>query len=220
MSKSPDLGSIPGGGRASDYLGAHAGEDEWIRDQFPPGYRGYACELGALDGAAHSNTLLLEQSGWDVLCIEPNPDCWGPLVANRKLCLRCACDAEPRDKATLWTRGGVQDEPGRHKVWIHSVLRTAGHTKEIDDEWKPFETTVLTLNQCLMATGFDRLDVLSLDVDGIEWDILKGFDFDRWRPKVLCIEVFGRHDFGEWIRSHGYTPVALVGHNTMFLSEA
>jgi hypothetical protein len=68
-----------------------------------------------------------------------------------------------------------------------------------------------------MITGFRSLDVLSLDVDGIEWDVLRGLDFGHWKPKVLCIEVYGRKDLGDWISSQGYKPIIELGHNTMFL---
>ena len=56
-----------------EVVGSHAGEDEWILKQFPEGFRGYAVEIGALDGQYISNTWLLEQNGWTCLCIEPNP---------------------------------------------------------------------------------------------------------------------------------------------------
>jgi hypothetical protein len=51
-----------------------------------------------------------------------------------------------------------------------------------------YHTTVLTLDQCLMCVGFPKLDVLSLDVDGLEEDILKGLDLERWKPAVLVSE--------------------------------
>ena len=56
-------------------------EDDWLLAQFPHGFCGYACEVGAYDGLTRSTTLLLEQHRWTVLCIEPNP---GPLAQLRK----------------------------------------------------------------------------------------------------------------------------------------
>jgi FkbM family methyltransferase len=34
-------------------------------------------------------------------------------------------------------------------------------------------------------------DFVSMDIEGLDFDILKTLDFDRWRPPVFCIETSG-----------------------------
>lgn len=150
-------------------------EDVWLLEQFPEGYQGYAVELGALDGTFLSNTKMLEERGWTVLCIEPNPRHQEALRAARKLVFTCACDRIPKVKAQMWECDVI-----RHTKTTFEGERETG---------EPFEVAVLTLDQCLMVAGFPRLDVLSLDVDGIELDIIEGFDIERWKPKAVVIEA-------------------------------
>ena len=184
---------------------SHAGEDKWALAQFSG--PGYAVELGALDGTYISNTLLLEQSGWTCLCIEPNPKHHQKLAETRNLVLRCACDAEPRELLTLYVMGNSS-------MFTHSTIRPDSAI----GGFSTYQTTVLTLNQCLMLSGFPRLDLLSLDVDGIERDIMRGFDLSRWAPKVVIIEESNPNDMLDILP--GYRHEVRLGNNGCYLREA
>jgi FkbM family methyltransferase len=155
---------------------ARDAEDLWLLEQFPADFKGYAVELGALDGVNLSCTLLLEEKGWDVLCIEPNPRHQKALRDNRKRVLTCACDYQPRITAPMWENHRVPDRTQTSLNLDHAAW-------EVE-----FGSTVLTLDQCLMISGFPRLDALVLDVDGYERRVLMGFDIDRWNPKAVIIE--------------------------------
>jgi FkbM family methyltransferase len=159
---------------------------EWIDLQFPPDFKGYAVELGALDGVNLSNTLHLEQRGWTVLCIEPNPRHHEALTKNRKLVMRCACDSEPRVRAKLFEVAQIEGD-------TYTALRFDNPYWKVPPQGfkATYETTVLTLDQCLVVAGFPRLDVLSLDVDGLEREILIGLDVPKWKPKVVVVEEIG-----------------------------
>ena len=177
-------------------------EAVWALNHFPEGYAGYAVELGALDGVYLSNTRILEEKGWNVLCIEPNPTHHQALSRNRKNVFRCACDRVPKVRAPLYQMGtGPQ----------------ATYTSVRPQDGSPavVETAVLTLDQCLMVAGFPRLDVLSLDVDGIERDVLAGFDLARWRPRLIIIE---EHTDGEMADVlHGYRIETRSGENGCYV---
>jgi FkbM family methyltransferase len=173
---------------------ARSGEDQWLFNQWPQDFKGFACEIGALDGLHLSNTKLLEDNGWTVLCIEPDPRHWEGLKANRKLALKCACHSWPFIKKAFASRCETAagfTAPGEPVVW---------------------EVPVITLDMALEMVGFERLDALSLDTDGYEEEILKGFDIDRWKPKAVVLEIppmppgeeAERH---KYMIAHGYEPV-------------
>lgn len=151
-------------------------EDVWLLEQFPADFKGYACELGALDGTYLSCTKLLEEKGWTCLCIEPNPRFQEVLRAARKLVLTCACDYHSQPSVPMWEN---------HRAF----KRTQTSLNPKFAAWEvEFQTTVLTLDQCLMVANFPRLDALVLDVDGYEPRVIMGFDIDRWKPKAVIIE--------------------------------
>jgi hypothetical protein len=72
----------------------------------------------------------------------------------------------------------------------------------------------------LLAESTDRVNFVSLDVEGMELEVLKGFDIARYRPEMILIESDGRrHD--ETIEAHlqdlGYYAVGRKGCNLFFV---
>jgi hypothetical protein len=74
----------------------------------------------------------------------------------------------------------------------------------------------------------ERLDFVSLDVEGLELEILRAFDFDACRPAVFCIETIsyaidgsGRKalDLMAFMQSRGYAVHADTYVNTIFVDE-
>src|SRR5690606_3898959 len=47
-------------------------EDAVLWALFPPNYRGYFAEVGALDGLRLSNCYSFELAGWQGVCVEPH----------------------------------------------------------------------------------------------------------------------------------------------------
>lgn len=144
---------------------------------------GYACDVGANDGAFNSNTLLLEQRGWLVLCIEPNPllEPMGRMI--RKLWRQVAC--------------GAVDEPVREFIamgdapWAsYSALAKPPFGVKAAGEQR-MDVQVLRLDRVLEEAGFPRLDLLTVDVEGWESEVMAGFTIERWKPQIIVLESWG-----------------------------
>jgi hypothetical protein len=65
-------------------------------------------------------------------------------------------------------------------------------------------------------------DFLSIDVEGLDHEILQSLDFTRFRPRVICVEtlVFGENRPDQRIfdlmKSKGYTALGSTHVNTIF----
>jgi len=71
---------------------SQVGQDRFIFERFFSDRNcGRFLDIGAHDGVRFSNTLFFEEElGWEGICIEPLPDVFGRLSANRKaICLNC-----------------------------------------------------------------------------------------------------------------------------------
>ncbi|MDB5280359.1 MAG: SAM-dependent methyltransferase [Ferruginibacter sp.] len=89
---------------------------------------------------------------------------------------------------------------------------------------------LININE-LMNRYFDKieLDFLSLDVEGLDFDILKSIDFGKYAPKVICVETieFSEHrtilkqqatiDF---LIAKGYFCYADTSINSIFVKQS
>ena len=64
-----------------------------------------------------------------------------------------------------------------------------------------------TLDTLLQEHGVEKIDFVSLDIEGAELAALRGFDLERYRPELLCIEGAHRDELSEHLSSRGYERI-------------
>ncbi len=71
---------------------------------------------------------------------------------------------------------------------------------------KDLRVPTITLDRLLEDNGIRRLDLLSIDIEEAEPAALRGFDIERFSPKLVCIEASPsiRKYIGEYFTEHGY----------------
>jgi FkbM family methyltransferase len=154
-----------------------------------PSWSGVFVEAGASDGYRQSNTYYLERfCGWTGVLVEPIPESYRRCVRDR-----------PRSRVfncALVPEGG----PSTVKMSYHGLVSTMADASS-EREYPPFfrdwergyDVTVpgRTLNAVLADAGIDRVDFLSLDVEGFELAVLAGLDLDRHKPGFVLVETNG-----------------------------
>jgi hypothetical protein len=71
------------------------------------------------------------------------------------------------------------------------------------------DVPTITMNDLLRKHGIERFDFLSMDIELSEPKALAGFDIDKYRPELVCIEA---HDevkqfILDYFARHGYVIV-------------
>jgi len=69
--------------------------------------------------------------------------------------------------------------------------------------------TLTRLSTIVEEQGIERIDLLKIDVEGAEWEVLRGIGEDDWRKiRQLVIEVHdvqpGADDMADWLDDRGY----------------
>ena len=165
-------------------------------EQFPADYRGVAVDVGANNGEFESNTLLLEDAGWNVLCIEAAPRYAIPLSLCRKKFALCAVDGSGGDWASFYAGGSPT--PSEQMLVPRRGATTCPHQNII-------RVPLLTLDMVLHIFGYTCIDVLSMDIEGGELDALRGFDIERWDPKVIvCEDLENENLLLEYLEPFGF----------------
>ena len=191
---------------------------------------GFYVEVGAYDGILVSNTWGLSQRGWGGLLIEPVPH----------LADLCRQNYAHRERVrVIQTAVGASDS----QITLHlgDVFTTANanlHAEYGDIAWasgsitaQRIEVDCRTLDRILSEQGVtENFDLLVVDVEGFESEVFAGFDFTRWRPKMLIVELADTHPdlqstarqdalLGRVLTSHGYVITHKDWINTVFVRE-
>jgi FkbM family methyltransferase len=165
---------------------------------------GFFVEVGAFEPINLSQTYHLEQRGWDGLLIEPVPAHAEKLRTQRRarvVQVACGSPAQHGHELPLYLDGG--------RTSLHHRLGPA------------IKVPIVTLDSVLAERAVPTIDFLSIDVEGAEIDVLRGFSFDRYRPNLLLLEDFAddtsRHRF---MLKQNYKRVRRTGNNSWYVPAA
>lgn len=164
-------------GRTEETYFSQFGDDRLLWQLFNGRRDGFFAEVGANHPTIGSQTYFLEQKGWRGLLVEPLPEKCKLLREHRprSLVFECAVGA-PEQRGSQRFHVGLESD-------VLSGLAPAEQATDSD-----ITVQVRTLDEVLGECGNPELDVLSIDVEGNELNVMKGFSLERFRPKVLLLE--------------------------------
>ena len=171
--------------------------------------KGYFVDVGANDPEDGSQTFHLERDGWTGVLIEPQP-----ALAER---------LRKRRKATVFAVACSSPANSGHVLPLH----VAGKMSSLDRrQMAPgavpqatVDVPIRTLDEILSeARAPMPIDFLSIDVEGHEIEVLSGFDFARWQPRLVLLEdnVADRAKLS-FMRKAGYRLIRHVGFNGWYV---
>lgn len=163
------------------------GEDYIIWKAFDEKTKGFYVDVGAADGKRFSNSYFFEKQGWDGICVEPNREFFELLKNKRKnsICVNCAvgCYNGTVDFYEKGLNSSVNiDEyiESRKSANRLSGIQTSDYNK--------VQIQVRTLNDILEENNVTNIDFITIDVEGFELEVLKGFNLAKYRPSVILLE--------------------------------
>ena len=195
-------------------LPSEDGEEIILYNFFGRKNTGFYIEIGAYNGVDLSNTYFFEAIGWNGFLIEPDPGLY-------QQCLLSRPNSKVINAAASDRPGSIQFTTAIGKEW----LSYSGENKSREDRiiaeggtLNRIEVLCLTLNEILKDTD-QKIDFISLDVEGHEFDVLNGFDLSKYRPRVVVIEQ-GEFDNDSpaslLLKKHGYSKKFHLGSNSFY----
>src|SRR5262245_57305598 len=163
---------------------SHGKEELVIRDFFKDRRGGFFLDVGCWHPIQDSNTYYLEEHlGWSGIGVDALPEMARKWKRNR-----------PASKFVNYI---VTDHVGGPETFyrateysdISSIEKPAkapgGDTVTAEEVKVP--TTTLT--RLLEDNGVTKVDFVSIDIEGAEPLALTGFDIERFKPELLCVEA-------------------------------
>jgi len=169
---------------------------------------GFFIEVGANDGFSYSNTYYFEKiRGWHGILVEAIPELFKKCCKLRKKSRVFNCALVSSD----FTETHVKMKYANVMSIVEGSMADAEkETKHIEnglqcqkiDKTYTIDVPARTLTSILDECKVKKIDLFSLDVEGYELNVLKGLDFERYRPKYMCIEARFRKEVEEFIKPY------------------
>lgn len=186
------------------------GEDILIWEFFSRKSNGYFVEIGANDPFVFSQTWFFEQQGWHGILVEP--------LSQRAELLRVK-----RLKSRVFQVAlGAPEDCGNTTIDIpKDDMFAALRPREKAPVAVRQETVmVTTLDKILSEAGGPAIDFLSIDVEGMEMEVLRGFDLKKARPALMLIEDHLKSMAVHWhVLGNGYRLVKRTGCNNWYVPK-
>lgn len=178
--------------------------------------KGFFVEAGALDGLFMSNTKVLEDLGWQGILVEPSKKATAKCRENRKAIVE-ECALVSKEYPLEEVMGDfVMD--GEFGLGAWSSINRHAYGQQARGHFNSFATAVRarTLQSILDEHNVNKIDFLSLDVEGYELEALKGLDFSKTDIRFLLIEVnlrdYSLEDMDNYLAGFGYKNLACLSN--------
>lgn len=138
-------------------------------------------DLGANHPFHLSNTALLYKNGGSGVLVEPDPFFAGLLRKKRPRdnVMQCGVHFSGESSADFY----IMDSPTLNTFSQQEMLRYVAMGHQLTNT---INVNLLNINKILETAG--ELDFLNLDIEGLDFAVLKMIDWTKHRPKCVCVE--------------------------------
>lgn len=210
--------------------GSEVWPDKVIRDRYFPDYdyRGIYLDVGAAGPVTMSNSYHFRMNGWEIIAVEPNPnfckehrdmgfDVVECAVAETSASLApfTICTQIPASGSALGDES--RDWAAEWEGYSNDVPLLVSTPKRV------IPVPVLTLNKVLgLYPEVKSIDVLDLDVELGELAALRGFDLNRYKPKLCLIEDHNPSKSGlnAYLEEQGYRLDYRAANDSYYVRRA
>ena len=174
---------------------------------------GYFVELGANDGLTQSNSLYFEKyRNWRGLLVEPSMHNYLKCLKNRSsqdsiYCAACVSFDHTQEFVRIAYSNLMSTPIGLDSDIKdpHEHAKLGGQFLSNGETVFEFDAVARTLNSLLLDAGAPKLiDFLSLDVEGVELEVLKGVDHQAFRFKYLLVECRDFTRLDDYLQKQSY----------------
>ena len=196
-------------------------EDLFLMDYFKDKSKGFYIDIGCYHPIKYSNTALLFQKGWNGINIDMN-------VASIDL----FNIIRPND---INICASLSDKDENVFAYYDHFFSPINSLKEKFSDFasnnisfrkhKKYEVKTTTFDKIIKTKGISipKIDFLNIDVEGVDLEVLQGFNLDKYKPELICIEMWDidgtinedKHVI--FLNKYGYTLLKKLGPNGIFV---
>ncbi len=146
---------------------------------------GFYVDVGAFEPVCSSNTYLFYLKGWHGIAIDANEDCLKRFRIYRPRDISIFAAVADCEKEATYYRFGR--EPSLNSLSPKSVGK---HTEKKLKDRKIIKTRTLASILDEHLPKEIKIDFFSVDVEGVELEVLQSNNWEKYRPSIIIVESF------------------------------
>lgn len=203
---------------------AQHGEDIILWNFFKRKESGFFIEVGAFDGDQDSNTYAFEKLGWKGILIEAGQEQYKECLANRpgSKVIHAAVGGADAKGTITFHQVTSSEKWGGMLSYLQTDERQSWRVNRIGTAINKVEVPYRSLNDILETCDLEPIDFITIDVEGGELDVLKGFDINKYGPRVIVVENNNRHELNRidvYLKSFDFKLQLSAGCNDYYLKK-
>jgi FkbM family methyltransferase len=177
-------------------------------------------EVGAATPNYISMSKLFRENGWRTICIEPNSE-FVKLHKEQNNEIYEYAISDHIEKNVDFEIYSVSNKYNENAISDHSYsslgVKPRYNNRPEYIRKKIIKVNVITLDYLLETLNIQHIDFLSIDTEGWEMEVLRGFDSNKYQPKIIMIENVG-HDnlYVKYMNSINYKMVKSMAVNEIY----
>lgn len=176
-------------------------EEETVIKNYFGKFVGTLLDIGANDGVTFSNSRALLEKGWYGVLVEPSIKAFTELSENNSHLntqLHNVAIGEYCGLADFYESGPLVTENDHSLVSTMKIEETARWLTVSKPEHKIVgyekkQVPVIDFRQLISNSGCTTFDFITIDVEGMELEILRQMDLKKLNCKLICIEYNGKN---------------------------
>jgi FkbM family methyltransferase len=198
---------------------SQSGEDEILFEIFQDKQQGLCVEVCGFNGVDASNSYFFEKLGWRCIVVEPIPELCEKIRSKRKCRLfNCAAgDYNGETKFYVHEQDPIVSSLNFTKVQLDYQKYNRQTLREIPVEMKTLDSILEEEN-----VKEKEIDFISIDVEGYEINVLRGFSLQKYLPRILIIEDNSKMTddrVRKFMSQFGYVLFKRTGVNDWYAKE-
>jgi len=194
-------------------------------------FKGRVLDIGANDGITYSNSRALIEMGWEAILVEPSNAAYSKLKElyknDRSVYLFGFAIGTINSTVPFYESGNINHTPEDIGLLstmsvehLHAVISSPITFKEYRVQCFKFENFLR-----LIPSGVGHIfDFITIDAEGMDYDILTQIDLTELQCQCLCIEYDSYvkksiEPFVEYAESHGMKLGLQTRFNLIFIRE-
>jgi len=206
--------------------GSQFDEDIYLNSFFADDYIGKFVDLGCFHPTRDNNTFRFYKKNWKGINVDLNPitiELFN-FFRSKDININCAIS----DKKTLKKMYFVDNlSPLNTLDQNHlNFLKKNFYFKNKDFKEKKIKTE--NVNNILKKYKFDKVDFLNIDLEGLEYEVIKSINFKKFRIYLICIEILDHNKISknkskkihQILKKNNFKYLKKIGVNSIFKNIA